>query len=480
MSNWFTRLFVIPESSAPIPSVAVEPVATEIRSIDTAENGTEKRSFTLQSTEAQRLFAFGTPNLAGVTANNETLLSLTPAWAAMRLISTGIAMLDRKVFKKKKKGLFPADGHPVSELMNLRPHPHYTWFDMLAALMVNACMGNGYLLIHWDEMTARPVMLEHLPTGMVWPEYDTMGGLWYNVSGELNGRQITKRFPSTDIIHIKGLTTNAINGRPTALVHQSTIGSGLAAKQYTSSVFGKSAHPSIALKYDQPLDRNERNSAKANFKAEHAGSDKAGEPIILDDGMSVQYLQWSPVEVAFIDFSNLNTEDCSRIFGVPRDLLALDTHGTYGAAVQRSQDFVTLCLGPWIEKLQEEFNSKLFYTSEIRSGRYYFEFDRSMFLQLDKEAEAKTLALQVQSSLITPNEARQKMGMNPIEGGDDLYGNINFLPLKDLVEVATAKYLSSEGEKARGKKPANQSAADTTNPPANNQKDNAHAPAGQP
>lgn len=478
MSNWFTRLFVIPESSAPISSVAVEPVATEIRSIDTAQGGTEKRSFTLQSTEAQRLFAFGAPNLAGVTVNNETTLSLPPAFRAISLIANGIAMLDRKVKKKKDKGVYPADEHPISILMAGRPHQLYTWFDLIAAWVVNGLLGNGYLRIHWDYEIMRPWAIEHIPSAMCWPEFDTYGNLWYRISGELNGRQVSDLVPSTDIMHLKGLTTNGINGKQIALVHQSTIGAGLASKQYSASVFGKSAHPSIALKYDQPLDANERRNAKTNFKAEHAGSDKAGEPIILDDGMSVQYLQWSPVDVALIDFSTLSAEDCCRIWGVPRDFMALDGTGTYGGKKQTSQDLLTHCYGPYIEKIQEEVNTKLFRKSE--QGKTYFEFDGSMYLAMDKETEAKTLERLVKSSLLTPNEGRARLGLNPLPGGDDLLGDINMLPLKNIYEVALAKYLSSEGEKARGKETASQSAANTTNPPANNQNDTAHEPAGQP
>ena len=55
----------------------------------------------------------------------------------------------------------------------------------------------------------------------------------------------------------------------------------------------------------------------------------------------------------------------------------------------------------------------------------------------------------IRSSQMTPNEARQAQGRDAMPGGDTLYGDINTLPLEQLVEVAFAKYLSSVGEGAK-------------------------------
>ena len=470
--KWLLPAFA-PVTPGASPEIAIPAVVeTESRALIPAENTTERRDYTLKSQDAIRLLVFGTPSLSGVAVNNDTLLSTTPAWRALSLIGNGIAMLDRKVKKKKKKGVRDLDEHPIALLMAGRPHAHYTWFDMLFAWVVNAGLGNGYILIHWDYEIMRPWALEHIPQSMVWIEYDLAGNLWYRISGEINGRQVSRLVPSTDILHLKGLTTNAINGRQVALVHRPTFGSGIAAKQYTESIFGKGAHPSIAVKYSEPMTSTERKNAKTNFMAEQSGSDKAGEPLILDDGMDVKYLQWSPQDVALVDFSELNAEDCCRIWGIPREYMAIDSKGTYGAVSQKAQDLLTHCYSPWMEKIQEEINTKLFWNSEI--GNTYFEFDASMYMAMDKETEAKTLALLVAGKLMTPNEGRLKLGLKPMPGGDVLFGDINSLPLDSLVQVALAKYLSSAGEQLQGQKPTNQ-----TNLPANNQKDTAHAPAGQ-
>src|SRR5690606_37005383 len=124
-------------------------------------------------------------------------------------------------------------------------------------------------------------------------------------------------------------------------------------------------------------------------------TENAGRPLILDAGQKVQYIQWSPLEAALDKLAALNVEDVCRITKVPRDFLALDTHGTYGAGVQRSKDLLLHAYSPWIEKIQEEFNRKLFWQSEARGRRVYFEFDTGMYVGLDKEAESKMLVEEV-------------------------------------------------------------------------------------
>lgn len=77
------------------------------------------------------------------------------------------------------------------------------------------------------------------------------------------------------------------------------------------------------------------------------------------------------------------------------------------------------------------------------------EFDLSMYLELDRAAEVEALSRMVAGTIMTPNEARGKMGLDPVEGGDELLTDINQVPLKNVLEVALAKYLSSKGEQAQ-------------------------------
>lgn len=427
----------------------------------------EARSYTLTDPLFWSYFNLNQKSLAGVDVTQQTAMGVPPFFAACRWIAEGVSMLDRRVKVRRSDGVYDADDHPVWLLMNGSPHPYYSWFDLISALLANACLGNGYALIHWDESTMRPYALEHIPSVSCRPEYDTLGNLTYFISGDFGGRSVVRRVPYTDMIHIKGFSLDGIMGLSTTITHKSTLSTGIARQQYSESVLGKSARPSIAIKTEESLTKDEVAQMEQNVMARIGGSENAGRPLILDAGQEIQYVQWSPLEAALEALANLNIEDVCRITKVPRDLLALDTHGTYGAGVQRSKDFLTHCLNPWIEKIQDEFNRKLFWSSESRGGRYRFEFDTSMYISLDEKSKSEKLAQEVAGTIKTPNEARAELGLQPLPGGDELLVDINLLPVSRAAEIALAKYLSSAGEKLQGEAAQNNTDNETESESAN-------------
>lgn len=374
------------------------------------------------------------------------ILGLPPMFSAIRFISEAISMLDRRVAKRARRGgkKVLAD-HPLSVFFDSVPHPFYTWFDLLQAWVADACLGNGYILIERDR-AQRPEQLILVPSGMCTPVYIN-GTLYYEVSGEILGRTIARRVPYTDMMHLKGFTMTGVEGRQIRVQHRSTMSSAIEGKLYTEGIFRNSARPGIAIKYGQPLDDIERSNVRTKIWAETSGPGQAGMPLILDDGMDVQYLQWSPQEVMFTDFYRIGLEEASMITKVPMDMLFSQNTGTYGAALQRNQNFLVHCIGPWMERISEIFNNQLFFKEERRQKSAFFYWDTSVFLKTDPSTEADIATQLFGSGLVSKNEARERMGLNPVKGGDVMYNSVDFLPEGEVLNVAMAKYLSASGEK---------------------------------
>lgn len=416
----------------------------------------EKRSYQLSDPNFWSYFNLGSLTRADVPITHLSILGNSPWFSALRYISEGVAMLDRQVKRKMSGRVRTVENHPVAELLSDQPHPYYTWFDLIAALLVNACYGNGYARIWRDPMTMRPVYVEHIPSTAVALDFDYLGGLVYRISGLVAGRPVNVSVPPSDMVHVKGLSLDGLQGVSTLVAHADVHGTGLALNQYSAATLGQGAAPSIAITNEDDMTWAELKSARENFMSQYAGTQNAGVPVFLGKGQGVEYLSLRPSEVSFEAFGRMNVADVARLTKVPLDLLGVENGGTYGAGVQRSKDFLTHCLRPWIERIQEEFTRKLFYHSE--QGRYSFEFDLSMYLELDRAAEVEALVRMVSGTIMTPNEAREKMGLDAVEGGDELLTDINQVPLKNVLEVALAKYLSSKGEAAQAD--ASQQAAD--------------------
>lgn len=446
LDSFLPAFFGRSASAAPMENRAVEVVPVENRAVEATS--TESRSYSLVDPNFWAYFNLGNRTKADVPVTELTILGNSAFYSACRYISEGVAMLDRQVMRKMSGRVSQVHDHPVAEFLADRPHPHYTWFDLICALLVNALMGNGYARIWRDPMTMRPIYVEHLPQSAVCVDHDQWGNLYYRVSGTIGGKSVNYSLPPSDIIHIKNLSLDAVTGLTTTFLHADIHGTGIALNQYSAATLGNGAAPSLAISSEDEMSWADLKMARENFMQQYGGSANAGVPIFLSKGQRVEYLSLKPHEVGFEAFSRMNIADVARTTKMPLDLLAVENGGTYGAGVQRSMDFLLHCLSPKIEQVQEEFTSKLFYIKE--QGRYSFQFDTSMYLALDAEAQAKVYMGYVAGSIMTPNEVREKLGLDPVQGGDELLTDINQVPLKNVLEVALAKYLSSEGEKNQG------------------------------
>ncbi len=399
----------------------------------------EQRSVSLSSPAAQSYFGFSTSS-PSFSVNNDSLLSIPPAWAAIRYISEGLASLNRGVFSRQADGdVFPDHGSPIAQLFDGRPHPHYTTFDFIQALISNACLGNGYARIHRDPITMRPYALELLPQEFVQVVYSRSGQLFYHVCGTLDEVTVNVYLPETEILHVKGVTFTGVMGKPVKLVHRGSLATAIGTQKYSQTWFETGASVGGLITFPNALTKEQREILKTKLEDNHGGARNAGSMMVLDAGADFKAIQAGPQDAAVMDFSNLSTVQVSQIFKVPLHLLSQLDRSTFSNMEQQNQDFVVHCLGPWAKKVEEEFTTKLFTVSEIKNRRKFFAFDLSTLQMGDMDSQAKFFASAIQNGWMTPNEVRAKKNLNKIEGGDQLFIQQNMAPMDRLNEILDGK-----------------------------------------
>lgn len=372
--------------------------------------------------------------------STDTILGIPPAWSAIRYISEGIASLGRGVFVRQPDGdVFPDNNSAVSQLLNGRPHPHYTMFDFLQTLITNACLGNGYARIHFDQETFKPYALEIIPPEFVALVYAPSGQLFYHISGTFDNRAVNVYLPETEMIHIKGVTLNGLQGKRVSLIHQDTFNLGVNSAAYSSAYFEKGASVGGLITFPNVLTKEQRDVLKTKLTEQHLGGKNAGSIMVLDAGADFKPMQAGPENSKVIDFSNLSTVEVSQIFKVPLHLLSQLDRSTFSNMEQQNQDFVVHCLRPWAKKVEEEFNTKLFTTSEMRTRRRFYAFDLDAMMMGDMQAQAAFFSSAIQNGWMTPNEIRAKKNLNRIDGGDTLFIQQNMSPMDMLGEILKLK-----------------------------------------
>ena len=134
--------------------------------------------------------------------------------------------------------------------------------------------------------------------------------------------------------------------------------------------------------------------------------------------MNYQSVSNSAKENELLESREYTVKDICRWFGINPILLGLNSGSTYASLEMAQNDFVIHTLLPWIEAIEEEFSRKLLKPSE--QNNLEVVLDENYLLRMDKKTEATYYSTMVNNGLMTRNEARGKLGLEPVEGGDKL------------------------------------------------------------
>jgi len=370
-----------------------------------------------------------------------------------------MASMDSGVLRKTERGHDEAVGHPVHALFSGRPHPNYTKYDFIQGLVANACLGNGYARIHWDDYTGRPGSVELLPSNAVAIDYLPSGEMVYRVAYMSGNTSVLVTLPTSDVIHIKGfITVDAITGRRVSLIHKEVFGSALSAIDFPSEFFKNGVHSPGFLTRPEIIGDSEYTAIQRRVQSARGVSNAGGMPF-FDGGMSFERIGQTMADACLTDFAKLTAEQVSQITGVPLHMLAENSHSTFTNMEQQSADYISHCVNPWAVKLEQELSTKLFSPSEVRRGSHFFNFDVESSIRGDTEAIAKLITSVIPNSVMTPNEVRRRFfKLNKMEGGDELLAQVNMIQLNRLGEVKedteTDKVTDTQTDNEGDKQPA--------------------------
>ena len=87
---------------------------------------------------------------------------------------------------------------------------------------------------------------------------------------------------------------------------------------------------------------------------------------------------------------------------------------------------------PYLISFEQEMNAKLFKKNEI--GKLYFEFNTNAFLRGNPTERSEYYKTMLNIGAMSINEIRKKENMNRVEGGDNLFMQLNMATVETIVE----------------------------------------------
>jgi HK97 family phage portal protein len=119
-----------------------------------------------------------------------------------------------------------------------------------------------------------------------------------------------------------------------------------------------------------------------------------------------------------------NVSEIARFFNINPVLLGDLSKSSYSTIEAANIEFVTHTLMPYIAMIECEFNRKLIAPNE---EGFSLDLDETYLIRGDKNSTATYYKTLVEAGIITRNEARRGLGLNELDGLDNIvipYTNI--------------------------------------------------------
>lgn len=361
-------------------------------------------------------------------------------YSAVSRIAQSVSMTKWKLVTTNSEGeeIEITDESKYSQLALLkRPNPFMTWqeFSELSQIFLELT-GESYWVISFNGL-GEPAELWPVPPDRMWvvPDKDDfISGYVYIFAGE------NLPFDPKEVIHLKYPNPlNVYKGvGPTQaagyLIDIDTYGN-----QFSKNFFYNGATPGGVIESPQSLTTEEYNRIREQWELSHTGVDKAHRVGILEGGATYKPIELNLQNIQLIENRKQNREDILAGFGVPNSVLGISDNVNKANAEVGEITFAKRTIKPRLIKLSEKINYELLTLFKNNSKlRIKLVFDE--VTPEDQELTLKKVQAGVTIGIITINEARAKLGFDPLENGDVLMipSTVKTVDIKDLATITEA------------------------------------------
>ncbi|WP_171763998.1 phage portal protein [Shigella flexneri] len=377
----------------------------------------EQRSMTLDEFMALA----GTSNMgAGEYVSSGTAESLPAVMNAVTVISDAVATMPCYLYlvrnEKGKEAREWLDSHPVDHILNERPNAWQTPYQF-KRMMIRYCLlsGNAYAVIQWGR-DGFPAALHPYPPQSVNVEQTGDHNWRYCITDAYTGN--TRNYLPWEVLHLRYSTDDGFMGRSPVTICRESLGLGLAQQRHGASVMRDGMMAAGVITSGEWLDGVKGKQALAALER-YKGARNAGKTPILEGGMSYQQLGMSNQDAEWLASRRFTIEDIARMFNVSPIFLQEYSNSTYSNFSEASRAFLTMTMRPWLANFEQQIKNALLVASPVPGIRYQVEFDSADLLRATPGERFATYERGIKSDVMCPNEAREREGLSPRDGGDE-------------------------------------------------------------
>jgi HK97 family phage portal protein len=358
--------------------------------------------------------------------DTDKALTLTAVWCAIRLLAESVSSLPISVYTKQANGDKLEDTKsPIYNLIKFKPNYYQNKITFFEFIMLSICTeGNSYVQIVRNN-SGTPVQLICLDPSNVTVVVNN-NEVFYQIDGGV--------LDSSDILHFKTITDDGVTGLSPIDQCAKALNWSVSLETFGETFFSNGAKPSSILQTDRALSDTALQRLKTSFNNNYGKLKNSNSTIVLEEGLTFKPISISPEQAQFLSSRQFSIEEVARIFNVPPHMLKDLSKSSFNNIEMQSQEFVTYTLMPYITRIEQEMNLKLFRTNEL--GKTFVEFNVNGLLRGDVKSRTEAYKTAITNGYMSINEVRQKENMNSIEGGDKHFMQMNMTTIDKVGQDA--------------------------------------------
>lgn len=357
------------------------------------------------------------------TIEADTALAHSAVYACVSLIASDISKLPIQI-TQEKGGYWGSIPHGYLSLLR-RPNTYQNRQQFISQWIASKLLrGNTYVLKRRNAQGGIE-SLHILDPQRVTPLVSEEGAVFYRLQSSLLasiGADAT--VPAREIIHDRGITPfHPLVGISPLTAASLPANQAMSIQRSSSKFFQNGSRPGGILSAPGLISNDTADRLKKHWEDKYSG-DNIGKVAVLGDGLKYDAMAVTAIDAQLIEQLSYTAQDVCRCFAVPAWKIGAGPAAPYTSSEATNLQYLADCLQSHIEAMELALDDGLDLPPTLRT-----ELDESSLLRLDTATRVNVLATSIKGGIMTVNEARATLNLAPVDGGDDIFRQMQDVPL---------------------------------------------------
>lgn len=365
---------------------------------------------TLSTYDVFRGLIAGRVSNSGKTVSVDTAIQVSTVFACCRVIGEGLAQVPLKLMQETGSSRLPAKKHPLYDILAFRPNSWQTSFEYREMLAWHLVLCGDHFSYKVRSTSGAIIELVPFTPQQVTVNPGPNWSLTYDIRAKDGS---VKTFKADEIWHVRGPSWDGWKGLKAVELAREAIGLGMATEEASARLHRNGVRPSGAYSVEGTL-TTEQQKKLSDWLADNAGGiENTGKPLVLDRAAKWLNTQMTGVDAQSLETRRFQIEEMCRFARVlPIMVGAESKNTTYASAEQMFLAHVVHTLAPFYQRIEQSIDMNLL-SDKDRAAGLYSCFVEEGLLRGSMAETAAMLDKYVNGGLMTPNEGRAKLDLNP-------------------------------------------------------------------